>query len=309
MIIILLVILSQLGHFSTHRQRRKNIYKKNKFYCTFRHTDNGGIVEKNNILRIDFILPNKFLTFALKYTMYKKMKKITIIFLLPLLFLFACEQGTSQSVKYLNVSDFSKKINENKDAQILDVRTSGEFAENHLTKAINIDWNGNDFLEKIKFLEKEKPVFVYCLSGGRSGSAAQKLTSLGFKEVYNMEGGIAKWKANQLPLEQKNNASNGMTEKDFEQILSKKDFVLIDFTAAWCAPCKKLKPILEKISVENKNINIVPIDYDENTEIVQKYKIEAIPMLMIFQKGKKVWENQGFLSEEKIKEAIKKLGI
>ncbi|TAG93166.1 MAG: thioredoxin [Bacteroidetes bacterium] len=241
--------------------------------------------------------------------MYKKMKKITIIFLLPLLFLFACEQGTSQSVKYLNVSDFSKKINENKDAQILDVRTSGEFAENHLTKAINIDWNGNDFLEKIKFLEKEKPVFVYCLSGGRSGSAAQKLTSLGFKEVYNMEGGIAKWKANQLPLEQKNNASNGMTEKDFEQILSKKDFVLIDFTAAWCAPCKKLKPILEKISVENKNINIVPIDYDENTEIVQKYKIEAIPMLMIFQKGKKVWENQGFLSEEKIKEAIKKLGI
>ncbi len=239
----------------------------------------------------------------------KNMKKINILFLLSFLLMFACEQSTGQNVKILSVTDFSKKITENKETQILDVRTSEEFTENHLAKAININWNGQDFLEKVRFLDKEKPLLVYCLSGGRSNSAAQKLQSLGFKNVYNMEGGIAKWKANKLPLEQKKDKSTGMSEQDFAIILSKKDFVLIDFTAVWCAPCKKLKPILEKIGTENKNINIVPIDYDQNSEIVEKYKIDAIPMLIIFQKGKKVWENQGFLSEEKIKETMTKLGI
>jgi thioredoxin len=219
--------------------------------------------------------------------------------------MLSCQETNGQSSTLLNVTEFAEKIKTTKDAQILDVRTPQEFAESHLQKAININWNGNDFLEKVQYLDKEKPLFVYCLGGGRSGAASAKLKELGFKNVFDMQGGIAKWKASKLPLEITQNSKNGLSEKDFQKILTKKDLVLIDFNATWCAPCRKLKPILEKIGNENKNIAIVAIDYDENTEIVEKYKVEAVPMLMLFKKGEKVWENKGFLNEEKIKEAIK----
>lgn len=239
------------------------------------------------------------------------MTKITLFFLIAFFSMtfFGCNQSQGQNSNLLDTQAFSKKINETKDAQILDVRTANEFAENHLAKAININWNGNDFVEKASFLDKNKPVFVYCLAGGRSASAHQKLKELGFTNIYEMKGGIAKWKANQLPLEQKNTTDKGMNETEFNAIITQKKYVLIDFTAAWCAPCKKLKPILEKIGTDNKNIKIVAIDYDKNTEIVEKYKVDAIPMLMIFEKGKKVWENVGFLSEKQINEKLKELGI
>lgn len=74
-------------------------------------------------------------------------------------------------------------------ASILDVRTPSEFSKGHLINALNYDWNGNEFDKQIAPLDKSKPVFVYCLSGGRSSSAANKMRSSGFTQVYEMDGG------------------------------------------------------------------------------------------------------------------------
>jgi rhodanese-related sulfurtransferase len=78
------------------------------------------------------------------------------------------------------------------------VRTPKEYADQHLDNAVNIDWNGDNFVGQAQKLDKSKPVFVYCLAGSRSKSAANKLHELGFKEIYNLEGGILKWNAADL---------------------------------------------------------------------------------------------------------------
>ena len=71
----------------------------------------------------------------------------------------------------LPIDDFEKKYKETPNAQLVDVRTTGEYGGGHLPKAQNIDYKSADFTTKIQTLDKSKPVFLYCLSGGRSGEA------------------------------------------------------------------------------------------------------------------------------------------
>lgn len=76
--------------------------------------------------------------------------------------------------------------------QIVDVRTSAEYAEGHILGAVNIDVNGADFLDQTARLDKNSPVAVYCRSGMRSRTAAGKLVGQGFR-VSNLKGGIVGW--------------------------------------------------------------------------------------------------------------------
>jgi len=130
------------------------------------------------------------------------MYKILTIAIIGLSTLFnSCANGQSQEVNTnLTASQFEQKLNELKSAVLIDVRTLGEFAEGHLSSAANYDWNGPDFEKQIEGLDKSNPVMVYCLAGGRSSAAAKKMRSLGFKEVYNLDGGIVKWKNANLPV-------------------------------------------------------------------------------------------------------------
>ncbi|MFZ9160803.1 MAG: rhodanese-like domain-containing protein, partial [Aquirufa sp.] len=68
----------------------------------------------------------------------------------------------------IDVDAFEKKIQQTPNAYLLDVRTSGEYGGGHLPKAINIDFRSPDFSAKVAQLSKDKPVLIYCLSGGRS---------------------------------------------------------------------------------------------------------------------------------------------
>lgn len=109
-----------------------------------------------------------------------------------LLLLGSC--GVSGQSK-LKPADFQSKLEKNTSLQLVDVRTAREFAQEHLDKAINIDVTGNDFEEQFAKLDKEKPVFIYCRSGGRSGRAAHRLKQLGFQKIIDLEGGILAWKS------------------------------------------------------------------------------------------------------------------
>lgn len=119
------------------------------------------------------------------------MKKIASITAVLMVFFLASCTSNGQ-VKNVSPQEF-KQLSENEPGIILDVRTPGEVAEGVIPGAVTIDWLGDDFEGKVKALDKSKPIYVYCKSGGRSSSACAKMDGLGFTEVYNLSGGIMAW--------------------------------------------------------------------------------------------------------------------
>ncbi|WBX70931.1 rhodanese-like domain-containing protein [Tenacibaculum retecalamus] len=97
-------------------------------------------------------------------------------------------------VKDISVDDLQLVLKTNENIQLLDVRTPSEWAEGVIKKAIEINVTANNFeniaLEK---LDKTKPVYIYCRSGGRSKIASELLLKKGF-ETYNVLGGYNEWK-------------------------------------------------------------------------------------------------------------------
>ena len=118
----------------------------------------------------------------LKFCCYEKLLSIKImkIKVLSLVFLFlgvtSCLKSPVDGVQVLEVSKYEKKMTES-DVQLVDVRTPEEFSEGHLENAINIDVTADDFDAKVASLDKEKPVMVYCKSGGRSALMSGKMVS------------------------------------------------------------------------------------------------------------------------------------
>ena len=93
-------------------------------------------------------------------------------------------------------------IQENKDNPnfvILDVRTPEEFLGEYIENAINLDYYSDTFRDDLDKLDKNKTYLIYCRSGRRSENALNIMEELDFKEVYNMLGGITKWKSEGLP--------------------------------------------------------------------------------------------------------------
>lgn len=83
-------------------------------------------------------------------------------------------------------------------AQLVDVRTKDEFAVSHLKDAQNICVTDNDFKQKVAFLDRSKPVYVYCKKGGRSAQASKILKQMGFTKIFDLQGGITNWEQQQL---------------------------------------------------------------------------------------------------------------
>lgn len=232
-----------------------------------------------------------------------KIKSIAATLLLSLLLVVSCNEKTAGSMSQnLNAIDFSKKIAALPDAQIIDVRTPEEFGKGHLENAVNYDWNGDQFDQEIASLDKSKPVFVYCLSGGRSGSAADKMRSEGFKEVYEMDGGIIQWRAENLKeTTDKQVKVLGMTLEAFDDLKNSNPMVLIDFYADWCEPCIKMKPFLEEIANEQKStLKIIRLNADDHQALMKTLKIKGLPVLQLYSNGEKNWESVGFTSKEEI---------
>ena len=118
--------------------------------------------------------------------------------ILMLVLLYGCNSGPSEYA--LSPQAFADKLKSASEATLVDVRTAEEFAGSHLAGAKNYDWNGGHFDHQVMNLDKEKPVFVYCSRGGRSASAAERMRSMGFKQVFELDGGLDKWEIDGLPV-------------------------------------------------------------------------------------------------------------
>lgn len=87
-----------------------------------------------------------------------------------------------------------------KTVQVVDVRTPGEIQQTgKIAGAWEINYAAPDFAEKIRHLDRKRPVVLYCASGGRSTRAAAQLVQMGFAKVYNYTGGMYEWKALRKP--------------------------------------------------------------------------------------------------------------
>lgn len=235
------------------------------------------------------------------------MLKVISTFFLAAFLLVSCSIGQGSTKTDLSPSEFSKQIKETENPTILDVRTPGEFGEGHLQNALNIDWNGASFDAQVSKLDKNRTVFVYCLSGGRSGAAASQLRSIGFKNVLELDGGMMAWRSAGLPetTDSKVVKSKGMTTSEFEKLLQTDKVVLVDFYAEWCGPCKKMKPSI--LAIENEmasNVKVIRVDVDKHVDLVNSFGIQEIPILRVYKQGKITWEKMGFVEKEEIKKNL-----
>lgn len=215
-----------------------------------------------------------------------------------------CARG-QEAKKVLDANSFSNELVKTPDALVLDVRTPEEFAGGHLKNAVNVDWNGGGFDAWAKKIDKEARIFVYCLSGGRSGSAGSALRQAGFKHVAELDGGIMKWKAAGLPLTGGGSGRKGMLLADYErQLQAENKIVLVDFYAPWCGPCKKMKPELEQLeNTHARALKVMRIDADQNPDLAKELKVDALPVVLIYKSGK-LWKRlEGYQSPEQLKTA------
>jgi|SRR5690554_1008347 len=131
------------------------------------------------------------------------MRKIAIVLSLFLtLFFIGCkEKSTAREIRVISPQEVHDAVFDSHKHQLIDVRTLEEFNEGHVQNAQNICVTDADFKENISKLDKNEPVYLYCRSGKRSAKASQILKEMGFKEIYDMEGGFLEWQSQGLQSE------------------------------------------------------------------------------------------------------------
>ncbi len=215
--------------------------------------------------------------------------------------LLACNAQTNTA---LTADEFQKNI-EDPAVQILDVRTPSEYYSGHIKNSLQADWTDKkEFNRRIEFIDKTKPVYVYCLSGGRSGEAAKEMRAAGYTEVYELTGGINAWKADGLPLAGKADEKQ-MSIEQFNTAINAPGTVLVDFGAEWCPPCKTMEPVLKSLQANNPGkFSLLKVDGGKDEAIMKQYAVTALPVFIIFKDGKQFWRKDGTASEKEIANAL-----
>lgn len=100
---------------------------------------------------------------------------------------------------------------------------------------------------------------------------------------------------------------DNINSEQFELELKNNKFLVVDFWAPWCGPCRMLAPLIDNVAkkMEGK-VKIVKLNIDESREVALKYNIMSIPTVIIFQEGQPKDKFMGLIPESKIEEFINK---
>ncbi|MFM7720352.1 MAG: rhodanese-like domain-containing protein [Sediminibacterium sp.] len=178
-------------------------------------------------------------------------------------------------------------------AQILDVRTAGEYQSGHIANALQANWlDPKEFKNRTQYLDKSKIIYIYCQSGGRSASAQAALMEAGFK-VVNLEGGMSNWRMQQMPVEGAGNAVQ-MRVVDFEKLLQSNQYVLVDIGAVWCPPCRKMQPVMDALKqTPPKPFYFLAVDGGQDMDVMKLVKADDLPTFIFYKNGVEVWRKVG----------------
>ncbi len=208
-------------------------------------------------------------------------------------FIIVSCNNVAQTGGELEVNAFEQALSD-KNIQLLDVRTAGEFGSGHLAGALQADWTDRaQFTDRTSHLDPKRPVFVYCLSGGRSAAAADYLRSKGF-QVTNMSGGISAWNRAGKPLE----GASGKPEtsrSEYDKLIRSAPTVIIDFGADWCPPCRKMEPVLTAFMKGKSDavVKLVKMDGGVETELMKTLGVSALPTFILYHNGEEHKRFQG----------------
>ncbi len=118
------------------------------------------------------------------------------------------EEEQVTAVDKIEVTDAKEYVARHDNAIIMDVRTPVEYDMSHITGAMNVNVQDDDFESMVAGLDKDKTYLVHCTknpAGGRSSRALETLQQMGFKNLYSLEGGYIAWKEAELPLTEADN--------------------------------------------------------------------------------------------------------
>ncbi|SEN15689.1 thioredoxin [Stigmatella aurantiaca] len=93
-----------------------------------------------------------------------------------------------------------------------------------------------------------------------------------------------------------------------KEVLESQQPVLMDFTAAWCPPCRVIAPLLEALATEHQGrLKVAKLDVDAHQETARMYGIRSLPTLLLFKEGKVVKQITGAVPRTKLDEALRPL--
>jgi thioredoxin len=227
--------------------------------------------------------------------------KAIFSFSLALLVIISCNCCMAQT----DVNSFEKGLSA--DVQLLDVRSAEEYKQGHIENAMlaNINDN-NEFNTRIAALDKNKPVYVYCLGGGRSHRAAEILKKYGFKEVVDLKGGINAWKSAGKKVEGVPGFPP-ITAGEYKKMITAANLVFVDYGAVWCPPCRKMAPVIEGLEKKfGSSVKVIRIDATSQASLMEAHKVEGIPTFILYKNGTEVWRGNGVIEKVKLEAVIQK---
>ena len=223
----------------------------------------------------------------------------TLLFLI-IIFFISCSNKNTLIYEKTDILSLDKILNDT-DIIILDVRTSEEINAGYIPNSTFIDYFDKNFENKINLIDPSKKIYTLCKSGGRSVKAAEILSKNGFRNVYNLEGGFMRWKANKMPYDinlVNNDSSNTdlISEISLDSLIKNNTNTLIYISTKWCSPCKKMEPIIDKLVDNNSSLKVIKIDLDANTYAQERFDVKSLPALVLYENNSVVWHKNGIIA-------------
>ena len=217
-----------------------------------------------------------------------------------LIFSISCSNKNNSVFERKDILSLDKILNDT-DIIILDVRTSEEINAGYIPNSTFIDYYDKNFENKINLIDRSKKIYTLCKSGGRSVKVAEILSKNGFRNVYNLEGGFMRWKANKMPYDinlVNNDSSNSdsISEKSLDSLIKNNTNTLIYISTKWCSPCKKMEPIIDKLVDNNSSLKVIKIDLDANTYAQERFDVKSLPALVLYENNSVVWHKNGIIA-------------
>lgn len=130
-----------------------------------------------------------------------KKLKLILIALITITFI-SCNCTQKKDTAVVEIISMEDLQNAGASIQLVDVRTPEEYSEGYILNAKNVNFNADNFMELMSEFDKDEPVYVYCMVGGRSGKSAAALKEAGFTKIFDYKGGYKEWTAEGKPITQ-----------------------------------------------------------------------------------------------------------